>query len=542
MVDLPTVITEGDPGHITHHETIHERLTQKSVTEFGATGDGATDDTQAVQDAINAANGNPVWFPAGTYVVNSTLTIPSSGIDIRMANGAVIDTSNATNMTGSSSPLFSASGTIDHTELLSADASQGDTSVSVGDSSQFSVNDLVHVREDRMFANNGSQIGEYHTVRSVSAGVVELRDGLYGNYSTTNSAAIVKVSPVTGVNIQGGKIIGTGSGQNQYGAFFDKVKDVRIANVVWEEFGGRFVEVSGCYSVIVTSCRMARVYEAGLAYGIVMTNGTEHVTISNNKFHDRFRHAIASGGQSTEYGLNRHVAILGNTFTGEYESHVIDGHGNSHNWAIVGNSINAARATDGILYQGVDVAITGNVIKGIGQHGIYHQPLHLSGKSTTVISGNMLTNIPDTGIQLIPEQGGNCDGVTIANNAITTCKHGVRVIPQGSGEIRNMAIGSNAVSNASTNGIWLRAQSSNIVDGAITGNVVQVVGQGIYLFVDTGNILERFLVASNRAYGGDYGVRGVDQANCWVDANYATGSIAGIDGFAAGELGNNRTT
>ena len=44
-----------------------------SVKDWGATGDGSTDDTEAIQDAINAAvaqNLKAVFFPVGTYIVS----------------------------------------------------------------------------------------------------------------------------------------------------------------------------------------------------------------------------------------------------------------------------------------------------------------------------------------------------------------------------------------------------------------------------------------------------------------------------------------
>ena len=46
------------------------------VTDFGALGDGSTDDTSSIQDAIDAAEaagGGVVYFPAGVYVVNGAL-------------------------------------------------------------------------------------------------------------------------------------------------------------------------------------------------------------------------------------------------------------------------------------------------------------------------------------------------------------------------------------------------------------------------------------------------------------------------------------
>lgn len=45
--------------------------------DYGAYGNGTTDDTTAIQNAINAANnagGGIVFFPAGTYLISSTLT------------------------------------------------------------------------------------------------------------------------------------------------------------------------------------------------------------------------------------------------------------------------------------------------------------------------------------------------------------------------------------------------------------------------------------------------------------------------------------
>lgn len=53
-----------------------------SVRDFGAVGDGATDDTAAIQTAIDAlessTNYNTLWFPAGTYRLNSVTPVTNS--------------------------------------------------------------------------------------------------------------------------------------------------------------------------------------------------------------------------------------------------------------------------------------------------------------------------------------------------------------------------------------------------------------------------------------------------------------------------------
>jgi hypothetical protein len=50
-----------------------------SVKWFGAYGDGKHDDTQAIQDAINNANGDEVYIPAGTYRITKSLRYITTG-------------------------------------------------------------------------------------------------------------------------------------------------------------------------------------------------------------------------------------------------------------------------------------------------------------------------------------------------------------------------------------------------------------------------------------------------------------------------------
>lgn len=72
-------------ARLTHIETgiddADTRLTGLfiNVATYGATGDGATDDTAAIQAALAAvpATGGLVYIPAGTYLISSSLTIPN---------------------------------------------------------------------------------------------------------------------------------------------------------------------------------------------------------------------------------------------------------------------------------------------------------------------------------------------------------------------------------------------------------------------------------------------------------------------------------
>jgi hypothetical protein len=61
--------------------TVHQKLQELiSVKDFGATGDGTTDDTVAIQSAVNAAAGKALYFPGGTYIVSDVITLVSNTV------------------------------------------------------------------------------------------------------------------------------------------------------------------------------------------------------------------------------------------------------------------------------------------------------------------------------------------------------------------------------------------------------------------------------------------------------------------------------
>ena len=65
---------EGATGAVTR--TLESKLQESvSVKDFGAIGDGTTDDTAAIQNALSS--GNNIYFPQGTYIISSAL-VPSS--------------------------------------------------------------------------------------------------------------------------------------------------------------------------------------------------------------------------------------------------------------------------------------------------------------------------------------------------------------------------------------------------------------------------------------------------------------------------------
>jgi hypothetical protein len=54
-----------------------------SVKDFGAVGDGTTNDTGAIQAAVSYVYANPaaLYFPAGTYLLTSAITMGNTGLN-----------------------------------------------------------------------------------------------------------------------------------------------------------------------------------------------------------------------------------------------------------------------------------------------------------------------------------------------------------------------------------------------------------------------------------------------------------------------------
>ena len=71
-------------------------------------GDGSHDDTTGIQAAVSASSGKFLFFPRGTYIINSSITVPSGSIGLIGENSTL--KTNQDGPTGSSLRLFNFSG------------------------------------------------------------------------------------------------------------------------------------------------------------------------------------------------------------------------------------------------------------------------------------------------------------------------------------------------------------------------------------------------------------------------------------------------
>lgn len=80
---------------------------QNNVKDYGAVGDGVTEDGAAFQNALNDSGGKTLLVPKGTYLVSPDLIIPVDDFQMKLAPEAIILYSGAPTTSGLDQHIFS---------------------------------------------------------------------------------------------------------------------------------------------------------------------------------------------------------------------------------------------------------------------------------------------------------------------------------------------------------------------------------------------------------------------------------------------------
>jgi hypothetical protein len=89
-----------------------------SVKNYGASGDGRSDDTEAIVRAVNAGINKAVYFPAGTYKISRPVVLPTGSIHVYGHGDTSVIVQTANNIGVFSVPAGSSGVEIDHLKLL----------------------------------------------------------------------------------------------------------------------------------------------------------------------------------------------------------------------------------------------------------------------------------------------------------------------------------------------------------------------------------------------------------------------------------------
>lgn len=307
--------------------TVHQKFQETvSVRDFGAVGDGATDDTTAFTLAVAAVatSGAGLYVPAGTYKI--TNVIASTGHLNMFGDGesSILDFSGTT----SSASGITVSGDLTQIEAISSASLYGSTVVFA--SAPSLVTGDVFVIYDRVdYSWNAARAyyraGEWCQCRSVDGVNARLTNPLYDGY-TAADVDVYRLESNT-VSFRNLRVVG-GSGIGGL------IKVSLCDRPVFENVSGynenyQVVEIDRCYRVAVDNCNLYNKGTTSDDYGLVISN-CQNFRVTGGDFYGR-RHAIAIGGGDAAGAVtNRNLRIIGATLSNDLLSGIAsaDFHGN----------------------------------------------------------------------------------------------------------------------------------------------------------------------------------------------------------------------
>lgn len=233
------------PGTGAISRTVQEKLGEVvSVKDFGAMGNGTTDDTAAIQAAINSLSGSnsaTVFFPAGVYKVTSAITITRGQMVLRgdgMGATVIRCSADAVEVFKVRNPV--APGTLSNFAI--SDMQIDTTGITPTSGSGLSLENVIAaVVSNVSFGNHATSIGIYGCFNVVIDNVIlshgglaspSGRTGIYvtkasASYGNTLSANIF-LNGVTGTG--GGNANNTSTPGAGYGLYVDCVDGLWVDN------------------------------------------------------------------------------------------------------------------------------------------------------------------------------------------------------------------------------------------------------------------------------------------------------------------------
>ncbi len=480
-----------------------------SVKDFGAVGDGVTNDTTAITNAFAAANGKALYFPAGTYLTG-TIALTSTYNNVFVYGdgaGSVLKLVGA-----STTPILSLRrcANISFAQLKfdgnsAAQASSNTYCVYLFDgATNIKFNDVwfFNSYDDNVFL---SAFTGWLPVNNVSFTDCRFQTNLAPNNSN------VQLWNTEDIKFQGCY-------------FTDWTYDAIAINYFSPAVNGGLI-VDSCYFQNTNSDLFAIDAVANCGAGGTNELRIKNVVISNNVFDANNKTTLGASGIS---GWMDYVSITGNTWrrsgSGTWRQG-IEAIGNY--WTISSNVLDDGRivlGADSVASSGKNYVVTNNSVRVNNGSQMYAIQAGYNGTfDGLVISNNTVELIDITG----PNAGGInlgtynfsaiiknaiCSGNTITHNSAVASVNGIRF--ETAAGSQNINIINNSIVNADSG---IRAQAAVATDVEISGNDfrgcntnIDLPATGIYRVFDNTFSATYQLVSADRGDASVTVVNGVD--------------------------------
>ena len=434
-----------------------------SLKDYGAVGDGITDDSSAIQSAINGG-ANLITGSGYTYKCNAKLTLRSDLI----LRDMTLDFSSLTALDGSYRICVKAEGSIVDSSALSANASEGAYSVVVtaGQGSKFSAGDYVLLTSEDIYNYPIASVkrGEIKQVQSVATDTVTFRESLYESYTTANTATLRKLSLINNLVLDNVNIIGSNIENHlNIGLSINYANNLQVIN---SSFTNNDLYNLALYNTINFSIQNnnfdgVRYTGTGVSfYGVVLLNCTQWGQVSNNRGQE-LRHLVTTTSSASYYGQPYFITVDNNNMrnamaSDAYASWAYENHGFGR-WIIWSNNI-ADSCYSGINLEKGDQLVIGNIFKNIRSIGISFDTdgrelknilianNHISKITSDSVSGNLAGIVFQNHASQVRENIIITDNIIEGFGLTGRQDFGMRIYP-GSGEGKNCIFSNNLVIN-----------------------------------------------------------------------------------------------
>ena len=432
------------------------------VRSFGATGDGVTNDTAAIQAALDSAvGGEVVFFSSGTYIISDVFDVIAVNINI-IGSGATLDAS--VRLTDNVFTFNSVSNCV--------------------------ISGLIYAGEETLAAFSGA----------VEADVF----------------GFIRLTSCTNVRVENIRVSKCGSGIMLNSCTDCIVDDVSFTGVFTEEkVGDNFASAVRIYSG--TGNKVSNVYavnSGSCVTGVATINDTVISHCSGTGFRDNCIY-ISSGLNCQVIGCNfwgldsecdtgvkargsRHI-VSNNYIAGSYNGITITGMGdtpdayeaNGHGTICQGNVISACTcngirvySVDGLFCR--DVSIIGNTFNDMVNPGGYSSILAYVERGLIVHSNIINGNTSDYAITVsgTGTDIGTTPNVSIMNNVLTDCSgEGMRL-----SDLTASVVASNIFVNCTDEAIDIRNVTNSIFMGNTWPEAGKVLIRDDDAYTNTGNL------------------------------------------------------
>ena len=382
-----------------------------SPSDYGAIGDGVSDDTVALQEAFDEARTQklPIIIN-GNYLVSSVIDVVDTIVICNPDSKIISDTTGyVISAAGSRTSRYD---TIATENNPNGDVLRGYSTISITSSLITSLNiqngDLIKVTSARKFnVNSGENVlqGEIQKVLSADSITGEIQ--IYGfwedTYLTSDSVQLSKVNfgrfeTLGTLHIEQG---GQPSSKGVLLKYLDTPKvNIRVINAIERSLG-----VVDCYSPFIYTDNYGA-NQDGLGYGIAIGNATMYGTFMGTC--ESNRHSITTGGD-TDRGVSWGNKIT--NFTGKAYSQA---------------SIFDTHSSCGSIYYDNCIAIGGFNRNGATISSGFPNGFSIEGRSTHIVNCTVkdcyigASSGDYNNIQEIYIKGLNCDNCTIGFSAVGT--------------------------------------------------------------------------------------------------------------------------